>query len=765
VDVDVEALEDGLLVDLELVTLDALVVHADGFDHADSIATPVFQVPLERASAASIMGPHMNLKRLALLIPLLALGAAPRAEFRLEALLPETTLLFAETPSAPAFRDAFKKTPLAKFFEDEEVRAFARGAFDTALKNFGDLTQDLGKDLSWEKALEGISGQIALAVPALLRGDKKEPDFVLTFDCAGLRQRLLDRLGTFTKSYEERSGKKAAAWKVGDSDVLTFDLDTDVHAHVAILGDTVVVATWKGTMEAIAAASRGGQPKPLSKSATFLKAREKAAAKEVFFYADVAAFVREAKEDLEEPDRKFVTALGLEGFTYAAGGISIGDKGVNERFFLGTGAEKKGLAKFLSLKGPAAGFESAPMDALQFVSFSIELSELYDTMLEMLKSIDEFKQKQMLDDIASFEKEVGISIKNDLFPALGTRMWWYSALPPDGLIPDGVTGLEIRDAARFDKCLQAVLKRLPAELGELDFKGRKINYFKFAERADFDPARMFLSTVYFLREGGKITISSFLGGFGAANALKRHILRQERPTLATQPSVAAWMGGKTDGASLVVYLDIARAFTTYYNTFAPLATLFKDMLRGENGGVDLMKLPLGETVGKYLGQTIHKVSVEPDGLRVDGISASGTTLMTAAFVGATGIVLFPAISRATEDAKLATCRTQASSVYFAVLNYHEEKKKYPDQTGAGFFKQLKDGGSLVEEPACPIGGGAYRGPAKDVNTLGDEDVIFCDEPANHKDGSINVLRKNGSMATLKPADPEYKKALETTKGK
>src|SRR5204863_7358952 len=181
--------------------------------------------------------------------------------------------------------------------------------------------------------------------------------------------------------------------------------------------------------------------------------------------------------------------------------------GVNERFFLGTTGDRKGLAKFLSLKGPAAGFESAPQDALQFVSFSIELGEVYDTLLEMLKGVDEFQQQRTLDAVAEFEKEVGFSVKNDLFPTFGPRIWWYSALPPDGLIPDGVTGFEIRDAARFDKCLQAVLKRLPAELGEMEFKGKKISYFKFAEPAAFDPARMFLSTVYFLREGDKIAVS------------------------------------------------------------------------------------------------------------------------------------------------------------------------------------------------------------------------------------------------------------------
>ena len=707
----------------------------------------------------------MKLKLAAFLVPLLALGAAPRAEFKLETFLPETTLLFAETPSAPAFRDALKKTPLSKFFEDEEVRTFASGALSSALETFGPFAGDADKDFRWENLFQNISGQIAFAMPTLVAGDKKEPDLVVTIDCAGHLDAVRKAFERSRKRVEEKTGKKPEQWKTGDVDVTIFDVQAEFRLHTALLGETVVFTSWKGTMEKLAAAVKNGQPKPLAKAASYLKAREKAQAKEVFFYADVAGFVREAKEDLEEPQRKFISAIGLDGFTFAAGGLTIADDRVNERFFLGTTGEKKGLAKFLSLKGPASGFESAPQDALQFVSFSLELGELYDTILEMLKGADEFQQQKTLDGIAEFEKEVGFSVKNDLFPAFGPRIWWYSALPPDSLIPDGVTGFEIRDAARFDKCLQAVLKRLPAELGELEFKGKKINYFKFSERADFDPARMFLSTVYFLRDGDKVVVSSFLGGLGAANALKRHVLRLERPNLAAQPSVVRWMNGKTDGASLVVYLDIGRAFTAYYNTLAPVGAVFKEMLRDEHGGVDLMKLPLGETMGKYLGQTVHTVSVDPDGLRVDGVSGSGTTLMTAVYLGAAGAVLLPAISRMTEENKLSACRTQSSSVYFAVLNYHEEKKKYPEKTGAEFFKQLKEGGSLVEDPVCPVAGGAFRGPAKDVNGMADLDVIFCDEPTNHKDGSINVLRRNGTMATLKPNDPEYKKALETTKGK
>lgn len=708
----------------------------------------------------------MNLKRLALLLPLLALGAAPRAAFRLEAVLPESTLIFAETPSAPAFREAFRKTPLAKMLDDEEVRAFAADALANALQNLNAFGPG-EKDLSWEKLIENVGGQIAVAMPGLLRGEpgKQEADLVLSLDCAGHGDAARKTLAQVRKHYDEKSGRKAEAWKAGETEVLTFVVQPDLNLHAALVGEVLIAATWKATAEQLIAAVQGGQPKPLAKSATFLKAREKAAAKEVFFFADLAAFVKEAKEDLDEEQRKLISVLGLDGFTFAAGGITIGDQGVRERFFLGTTGEKKGFAKFLSLKGPAAGFEAAPQDALQFVSFSIELADLYDTLFEILKGADEFQQAKALDGIAEFEKEVGFSIKNDLFPAFGPRIWWYSALPPDSILPDGVTGFEIRDAARFDKCLQAVVKRLGAELASVEFKGRKIQYFKFAGPSNFDPARMFLSTIYFLRDGDKLQVSSLLGGLGGANALKRHLLRQERPNLASQASVVRWMDGKTEGASLVLYLDIARAFTTAYNTLTPFALFFKDMLKPGEGGADLMKLPLGETLGKYLGQSIHKVTVEPDGLRADGISGSGTTLMTAAAVGAAAVVLAPAIARAAEEQRQSECVSQASTVYFAVLNHLEEKKKYPDKTGAEFFKQLQELNYLPEAPVCPIGGGGYRGPAKDLNTLGDADVIFCDEPANHGDGTINVLRRNGSTATLKPDEPEYKKALESTKGK
>ena len=181
--------------------------------------------------------------------------------------------------------------------------------------------------------------------------------------------------------------------------------------------------------------------------------------------------------------------MGLSGFSFAAGGLEIREGSVAEMFFLATTGERKGLAKFLSLKGAAPGFENAPEDALQFASLSIDAVDLYDTALGMVKSADPFQHQRLLDDIGQFERDAGFSIKNDLLPSLGPNVSYYTALPREGLTPDAVTTFELKDPARFERCVQAFRRNLGARLAAIDFKGKRIEYFKFTEPADFDLMR------------------------------------------------------------------------------------------------------------------------------------------------------------------------------------------------------------------------------------------------------------------------------------
>ncbi|HEX7901957.1 MAG TPA: hypothetical protein VF950_29630 [Planctomycetota bacterium] len=703
--------------------------------------------------------------RALVLATLALLAGAPRADFRLEERLPATSLVFAEIPSAAAFREGFKKTRLYSFFKDEEIRAFAGETLDAALRNIENLTADFEKEtgVAVDRAWELPGGQVAFALPAVPELGAV-PDALLTADCPGKRDVLLKIAAFARKSHDARSKDKAQTYKIGDVDVLTGAFVTDVVWHLAVFGDVLAVGTTRAALEHLAGPAPAA---PLAKSADFLKAREKSGAKELFFFADIAGFLRQATPKLAEHEKKLFGALGLDGFTYAAGGLAFGDGKVVERFFLGTGAQRRGLAKFLSLKGAAPGFETAPADAIHFVSLSIDLAELFDTVLEIAAQADPPAALRLKDQLADLEKQAGVTLKGDLFPALGHAVSAYAALPGDGLLPEAVTTFQIRDAARFDACLQAALRNIPAKLGAIEFKGRKIEYFNFEGPSGFDPTRMLLSNLYWMRDGDRLHVSGLVSlawGFGSANSLKRHVLRREKPTLAAAPSIKDWVGGKTDDASLVFYLDLERGFTAFYNTVAPITLFFRDGLHQSGAGVDLMKLPLGETVGKYLSQVVHRVKVEPDGLRVEGVSASGASLMTIVYAGAAVAAVFPAVARAEENAKTSACLAQQSGVYFALTQHQVDKNALPKQTGADFLKALKDGGYLDDVPVCPHAGlPAYRGPAKDVNTMDDLDVFFCDEPGNHPDGSINVVRKNGAMEALRQDHPDYAKALKTTK--
>ena len=61
-------------------------------------------------------------------------------------------------------------------------------------------------------------------------------------------------------------------------------------------------------------------------------------------------------------------------------------------------------------------------------------------------------------------------------------------------------------------------------------------------------------------------------------------------------------------------MNLEKQLSAVYNTVTPFAALFRNSLRTKGAGPDLLRMPLGETVGPALGQAIHRMKVEADGL-------------------------------------------------------------------------------------------------------------------------------------------------------
>ncbi|MHC4607170.1 MAG: DUF2950 family protein [Planctomycetota bacterium] len=127
------------------------------------------------------------------------------------------------------------------------------------------------------------------------------------------------------------------------------------------------------------------------------------------------------------------------------------------------------------------------------------------------------------------------------------------------------------------------------------------------------------------------------------------------------------------------------------------------------------------------------------------------------------------------------CANNLSFLWKMQLNYMVifggTMKAMPTETGAAFWLKLTTTGpplidaDTFDKLVCPgsrekprAGFCNYRGPASDVNPLGDDGIVGGCEPGHHPDGVINVLFKSGEIVTLTPDDRLYDTALEKTKG-
>lgn len=689
------------------------------------------------------------MKRLLLFaLALVAAADTPKRGFRLEDRLPETTLAFVEIPDSPAFRDAFRGGRLHALFQDPDFKRFFEPAWSALVREYEELAREFEKSVGipWEKAWDLADGQTAVA----LLSTKSGPDVVFSMDCTGQRATLL-------KGIEFLRGRvqNTEVWSVAGCEVVSGRIAGDVEFHVTAFGDALVAATKQTT---IASVLQGGGG--LTKSERFQLAREKAPVKNgVFVYANLGALPGELENRV---DPQMVEALGLQSFTYAAGSVVPEGKRVTETFHVGVAGEKRGLAKLLSLKGEAHGLDLAPADVSHYLSLSIDLEELWSTTIEAIEAID----LDLLRQVRQFEREAGISIAKDLLPCFGPRITGTVLYPKDGLIPDGVTRYEIRDAAKLDQVLRTIGKNLQGEWASFEHDGVKIEYFR--PHASREEMVVFLvSTVYFVRTETHLYATgaaSLLAptGTGSPNALKRLFARKNGATLADDAELRGWT---TEGASLVWYADFARGFLPLYNTAAPMTLMFRDAVRELKLGPDLLDLPMGETIAKALSRAVVSVTAGKDGLSIRSVSGSGLTLLTAGLGGAGLVLAYPVLRQMEIRERTRQCQSNQYMLHYALYRYRSENgNKAPEKTGPELWKELADGGYASEEYLkCAHSGKPYRGPKTDPNKLGDGDPLCACEPGSHPDGRIHVLLAEGWVREVGADDPLYDQAIRGTR--
>jgi hypothetical protein len=125
-----------------------------------------------------------------------------------------------------------------------------------------------------------------------------------------------------------------------------------------------------------------------------------------------------------------------------------------------------------------------------------------------------------------------------------------------------------------------------------------------------------------------------------------------------------------------------------------------------------------------------------------------------------------------QDPKLEQCRKNLLELGKLVPVWIERTK---DQNGRGGNERGREFWSAMTRTVpplipkeresvlkCPLSGRAYRGPRSEIG--GSDKYVACCEPY-HSGGAIHALDRNGRVVlVLTPGTPEFREALEQTRG-
>lgn len=572
------------------------------------------------------------------------------ARYPLENLVPADAVAFVSLPDLGKAREAFGRTSLQRLLDDPEVKLAVEPLEKWWAENKEQFSEQLTKELgvTFDELWDLFRGQVSIALLDLEFTKGKggnPPNAVGAIDLAAPPEKVKSLLGNLEKKLKERSPNQKEAFVSQWKRYSVTSLGEE-GPHWAVLGETVLFSAQKKSLLDMIDRAEDPSAGKLADFASFRAARSALGTENSFLaYANVQGALKKIESEMDEQARRVVSALGLWELRSLSIGIGFKGNGVVEGFYLHAPGQRTGLLKMLSLKnleGRAA--DLVPSGAPIYSAARINLAELYDEALKIVEAIEPDASQQLEEKIEAVEKELGFSIRDDLCEAVGEVWVSYNLFPEGGgVIPDGITIVELKDQARFERCFKKLAQAAGKELKDLSWKGRTIHYLpnylpqsvaapmqglpvQFSQpmaytlignRAYLSPTVVGLKRMFQRMDGGVVPVSADRG----------------QATLAGSEAYRradSLLGG---AAAAEMYWDVGGTFQWIYNSLGSFAVYFQETLDQLGVPLDTQRLPLGETIGQYLDPSLTRVSSDAEGIKVQSYSSTGLTV-TGVFGGA-----------------------------------------------------------------------------------------------------------------------------------
>lgn len=653
--------------------------------------------------------------------------AATAKESSLARLLPPDTLLLAGIEDVDAYRAAQQDMPLYRILAEDEVQAFLekpKAKLAEAIEALeGTIRQQPGFedfDLSIPQLLEGRYGRLFLAVTHVTLPD---PQAGLPFPDIGLVIGVEAREGapdwsTLVKDLATRAlsrqGMQASFQHVDSEEGGYDELPLGpVSLLVARTGDFHLFSTSRQALSAVLRRASGQGGESLATSPGFQNALRRVGIVgpgAMVGYVDGGLTMRTVTEAVKmalamEGENEAIPIVdkvadvsGLLGLG-ALLGASVSENGVaHGRGFMGLRGEPKGLLACTPNEGlDLSMLQKIPKDVTSASLFLADMGAIYDTVMEIVRAVDEQVYQQVRNTIDAFGQQLGgpdapLDVRNDVLANLGPQFAIVAPTASNPMMPSLIVMAKSKDPGRLMASLRKLLEFGGAmsqgqlQVSTSSYRDHELLVVSGSPQTGlpFQPAMAVVD--------GDFVLSLSVGD------LKRLIRDREREgsSLLANEDFQRFYSRIPEGATLnaLSYNDVKRTVESAYSSLTmalPMITMASEV----ELPVDLALLPRSEAITSHLfGSLSYTMAVE-DGWVTESFGPMGGEVLGAAVgaaVGAGALFLMRADSseevrvtavapppKPVEETPQEQARAQLNEFRIALTLFKLENDDYPDR--------------------------------------------------------------------------------------
>ena len=424
---------------------------------------------------------------------------------------------------------------------------------------------------------------------------------------------------------EELAGGSLKSVEIGGSTWKQAPLPPDAPKVLwGFKGKYFIVGIGEKSIENILKRARGEVPKWLSDVKKELAVDRPCS----LVYVDLKRIVTLASATIPDPSVKTIlTALGLDKVTNLASVTGLDATGCVTRTRLGIEGESTGLFALVEGKPlTAADLAVIPRDSSLAAAARLDLEKMYQGFRDLVGKVEPRAQESLDHEVKHFEAQVGISLSEDVFKAVGDTWRLYNSPTDGGLVFTGLTAVAtVRDRARLVNASQK-LEHLAQEeakrVAGLDGPPRgnryvTIKHFEFAKQ-----------TIYFFNFVGPdspvspawcVTDKELIVSLFPSH-IKGYLMRGATPgkntgSLADVPEVKAALA-EGNGPTMIGYYDAKEIFKTAYPLMQIAAQFATSQMQRQGIEVDISMIPSAAAIGRHLQPGVSTMRRTEQGLEL-----------------------------------------------------------------------------------------------------------------------------------------------------